>query len=183
MKLETLEKDHFYHIYNRGINRSNIFSNDENKRYFLQLYHKYLSPEVSTFAYCLLKNHFHMVIRVETDRKQVTQSFSNFFNSYAKAYNKAENRTGSLFEKHFKRIKVDNEKYLKQLIIYVNLNPEIHFGKAFKTYTFSSFRETVSDDSKIVNYEEVSALFGGKENFQKAHENRNISLSEELTLE
>ncbi len=139
MKLETLEKDHFYHIYNRGINRSNIFSNDENKRYFLQLYHKYLSPEDSTFAYCLLQNHFHMVIRVETDTKQVTQSFSNFFNSYAKTFNKAENRTGSLFEKHFKRIKVDNEKYLKQLIIYVNLNPEIHFGKAFKTYTFFRF--------------------------------------------
>ncbi|NJW52062.1 hypothetical protein [Salinimicrobium oceani] len=183
MKLETLEKDHFYHIYNRGINRSNIFSNDENKRYFLQLYQKYLSQKGSTFAYCLLQNHFHVVIRVYLDPKEVTQGFSNFFNSYAKAYNKAEHRTGSLFEKHFKRIKVADEKYLKQLIIYVNLNPEIHFGKAFKTYRFSSYQESINDVSKIVKSEEISELFGGNENFQKSHENRSISLSEELTLE
>lgn len=183
MKLETLEKDHFYHIYNRGINRSNIFSNDENKRYFLQLYHKYLSPKTSTFAYCLLKNHFHVVIRVNSDPKEVTQSFSNFFNSYAKAFNKRENRSGSLFEKHFKRIKVDKESYLKQLIIYVNLNPQIHFGENFKDYSFSSYQEILKGSSNIIRSDEIFELFGGKKNFEEAHENRSISHSEELKLE
>lgn len=183
MKLETLEKDHFYHIYNRGINRSNIFSNDENKCYFLKQYQKYLSENISTFAYCLLQNHFHLVIRIDGDPIEVTQSFSNFFNSYAKAYNKAENRTGSLFEKHFKRIKVDSEKYLIQLIIYVNLNPQIHFGEYFRNYSFSSYKEVMSGSDKILEKDQILDQFGGKENFLEVHDIKRIFLSQELTLE
>ncbi len=183
MKLENLEKHSVYHLYNRGINKSNIFSNEENKSYFLKQYDKYLSNQVSTFAYCLLQNHFHLVVRIEGNPKEVTQSFSNFFNSYAKAYNKAANRSGSLLEKHFKRIKVDSEKYLKQLIIYVNLNPEIHFGKDYKEYSFSSYNEIVSDSRSILEIEQIFDLFGGKENFMEVHDMRRISLSQELTLE
>jgi len=66
-----------------------------------------------------MNNHFHLVIRLNTQEKEVTQAFSNLFNSYAKAFNKQINRTGSLFEKHFKRIKLKDETYLKQLIVYV----------------------------------------------------------------
>lgn len=182
MKLETLKKDSFYHIYNRGINSSNIFSNEANKEYFLKQYQKYLINKVSTFAFCLLHNHFHLVVRIDGDAEEVTQSFSNFFNSYAKAYNKFENRSGSLFEKHFKRIKVDSEKYLKQLIIYVNLNPQVHFGEDFRNYPFSSYKEMVEDSSKILKTEEIFD-FGGKLNFQDVHDIRRLYLSKQLTLE
>jgi REP element-mobilizing transposase RayT len=116
MELETLEKDYYYHIYNRGINADIIFANEANKVYFLELYKKYLTEKVSTLAYCLLSNHFHFLIRVEKEPKDVTQAFSNLFNAYAKAFNKQQNRTGSLFEKHFKRIRLDSEEYLKKLI-------------------------------------------------------------------
>lgn len=183
MKLEVLEKDYFYHIYNRGINGSNIFSNDENKKYFLRQYKKYLFDKVSTFAYCLLQNHFHFVIKIEGEPKEVTQSFSNFFNSYAKAFNKAENRTGSLFEKHFRRIKVDNERYLKQVILYVNSNSQTHFGIDFKNYSFSSYREVISGSYNILKTDDLLDLFGGKENFKEVHDSHRISLSEQLTLE
>ena len=138
---------------------------------------------MSTFAYCLLKNHFHFVIKIEGEPKEVTQSFSNFFNSYAKAYNKVENRTGSLFEKHFRRIKVDNEKYLKQVIIYVNSNSQTHFGIDFNNYPFSSYQEVISGSYNILKTDELLDLFGGKENFKEVHDSRRISLSEQLTLE
>ena len=169
MKLESLEKDHFYHVYNRGINGSNIFSNDENKQCFLRLLKKHLEDKVSQFAYSLLQNHFHLVLRIEADPKEVTQSFSNFFNSYAKAYNKSRARTGSLFEKHFKRIKVENELYLRQLIIYVNLNPEIHFGIPFESYNYSSYNEVLKIDTAFLNKAKILELFGGKENFIATH--------------
>ena len=104
MKLEILEENCYYHIYNRGINGCEIFKNRDNYAYFLKLFSKYLIPHVSVFFYCLLKNHVHFVIRIDVDEKIVSQGFSNFFNAYAKAFNKAHNRTGSLFEKHFKRI-------------------------------------------------------------------------------
>ncbi|MFD2517441.1 transposase [Salinimicrobium flavum] len=175
MKLETLEKDCYYHIYNRGINRSNIFSNAQNREYFLKQYRKYLSGKVSTFAYCLLQNHFHFVVRVEGESKEVTQSFSNFFNSYAKAFNKAEDRSGSLFEKRFRKIKVDSEKYLKQLIIYVNLNPQIHFGEDFKNYSYSSYKEVMNGSFSILKTEEILNIFGDKVNFQEVHDIRRLS--------
>ncbi|MEZ4788342.1 MAG: hypothetical protein R2790_10850 [Flavobacterium haoranii] len=95
MKLEVLQKDKFYHIYNRGINGCNIFSSNENKLHFLKLVSKYLNGvKVSILAFCLMDNHFHSVIQVIEEEKIVTQAFSNLFNAYAKAYNKQQNRTG-----------------------------------------------------------------------------------------
>jgi putative transposase len=139
MKLEVLEKDCYYHIYNRGINGINIFEKEDNKIYFLKQVSKYLSDKISIFAYCLMNNHFHLVIRLNNEEKEVTQAFSNLFNSYAKAFNKQTNRTGSLFEKHFKRIKLKDESYLKQLIVYIHLNPKHHFDLDFKDFKFSSY--------------------------------------------
>jgi REP element-mobilizing transposase RayT len=88
MKLEVLEKDCYYHIYNRGINGVNIFENEANKVYFLKQFSRYLSDKVSVLAYCLMNNHFHLLIRLDSEEKEVTQAFSNLFNSYAKAFNK-----------------------------------------------------------------------------------------------
>ena len=64
MKLEILEKNKVYHIYNKGINGETIFTSDENKRYFLRLYLKYLENKVETFSYCLMDNHFHFIINL-----------------------------------------------------------------------------------------------------------------------
>ena len=55
----------YYHIYNRGNNRENIFIEERNYRYFLQLYLKYIEPIAWTFAYCLLRNHFHFLVRIK----------------------------------------------------------------------------------------------------------------------
>jgi REP element-mobilizing transposase RayT len=54
-----------YHIYNRGNNRENIFIEERNYRCFLQLYLKYIEPIAWTFAYCLLRNHFHLLVRIK----------------------------------------------------------------------------------------------------------------------
>ena len=87
MKLEVLEKGNVYHIYNRGINGEIIFNTDENKHYFLKLYSKYLENKADTFAFCLMDNHFHFIIR-NINEKEITQGLSNLFNAYAKAFNK-----------------------------------------------------------------------------------------------
>ena len=60
-----LEAHKVYHIYNRGINGTNIFYEERNYAYFLEKYAHYLHNWVDTFAYCLLKNHFHLLIRVK----------------------------------------------------------------------------------------------------------------------
>lgn len=76
MKLEILEKDKIYHIYNKGINGKSIFNSDENKRYFLKLFSKYCKSIIDTYAYCLMDNHFHFVIQINSE-KEVTQALSN----------------------------------------------------------------------------------------------------------
>jgi REP element-mobilizing transposase RayT len=137
LKLEPLDKDNIYHIYNRGINGESIFLTDENKRYFLSLLDKYLNGIASIYAYCLMDNHFHLLVSLESKGEVATQQFSNLFNAYAKAINKSVSRTGSLFEKHFKRIRIDNEDYLKQVIVYIHLNPKHHFDLDFSKFKYS----------------------------------------------
>ena len=61
--------DTYYHLYNRGVNRENIFFEERNYEYFLNLYWKYIGPVVDTRAYCLLCNHFHLAIRVKSEEE------------------------------------------------------------------------------------------------------------------
>ena len=183
MKLEVLEKECYYHIYNRGVNGCIIFENDENKNFFLRQLSKYLLDNVAIVAYCLMDNHFHLVVQLKAEQELVTQSFSNFFNSYAKAFNKQFNRTGSLFEKHFKRIKLNDETYLRQLIVYIHLNPTHHLEVDFRAFKFSSYQAMLSSKETKLQKEEVLLLFGGKENFIFSHNERNDYLSEKYTLE
>lgn len=183
MKLEILQKNHYYHIFNRGINSSLLFNNDENKRYFLALVKKYFISKIEMISYCLMDNHFHFVIKVIGAENEVTHSLSNLFNAYAKAYNKQNSRTGSLFEKHFKRIRLNDERYLKQLIIYVHLNPLHHLGTNFEEYTFSSYQILISEKDTMINREEVLELFSGLENFIFSHRQKGNTLSEKYTFE
>ena len=65
-----LEQGVTYHIYNRGINGENVFVEDRNYRFFLERYARYIEPVAFTYAYCLLKNHFHLLIRTKTPEEQ-----------------------------------------------------------------------------------------------------------------
>jgi putative transposase len=65
-----LQYGQYYHIYNRGNNRENIFFEERNYRYFLRLYVKYAEPVADTYAYCLLRNHFHFLVRIKTVGEQ-----------------------------------------------------------------------------------------------------------------
>jgi REP element-mobilizing transposase RayT len=156
-KLIALEPGRYYHVYNRGNNRENIFLEERNYHYFLGLYLKYIEPVADTFAYCLLRNHFHLLIRAKTHRqnenhqtieltpREIQQQFSNLFNSYAKAINKAYNRSGSLFQKRFGRIEVTSNRYFLALISYIHFNPQKHrFAEDFRDYPYSSYRTLLS---------------------------------------
>lgn len=183
MKLEPLDKGHYYHIYNRGINGENIFINGENKKYFLKLLDKYLQDKCSVLAYCLMNNHFHIMMRIDADETIVTQALSNLFNAYAKAFNKATDRTGSLFEKHFKRIRIEDEDYLRKLVVYIHMNPRVHFEEDFEHFRFSSYQAFLSDRDSKIERNEVLELFGGLDNFIYLHRHKLEFLNETYTLE
>ena len=59
----------YYHIYNRGVNGENIFIKERNYDLFLKLYEKHLSPVTDLFAYCMLRNHFHIALRTKSEEE------------------------------------------------------------------------------------------------------------------
>ncbi|MGJ8746112.1 transposase [Polaribacter sp.] len=195
--LETIKLDHFYHIYNRGINGEDLFYSDENYRYFLKLYKKYIFPVAETFAWCLLKNHFHFLVKIRTEVeictnfsidtekavKKPSQQFSHFFNAYVQAINNQNKRHGSLLEKLFRRIELKDETYLKNLILYIHNNPIQHgFDKKLTDYPWSSYFSIISDKKSAIEKDKVIYQFETKENFIDSHQLKIDSIATEKWL-
>ncbi|MBC8181000.1 transposase, partial [candidate division KSB1 bacterium] len=110
-------------MYNRGTNDQNIFFSEENYLFFLKKVKKYKEKFcISVIAYCLMPNHYHFLLSQEADYS-ISQFIQAIFNSYAKAFNKMYNRTGTLFEGTFKSIHVHSSEYLVHLCRYVHRNP------------------------------------------------------------
>ncbi|MDG1730407.1 MAG: transposase [Algibacter sp.] len=186
MKYEPLVSDNFFHIYNCGNNKEDIFKEEKNYYYFLNLLKKYILPTCEILAYCLLKNHFHLLVktRENVNIKEISQSYSNFFNSYSKSINKNYNRSGSLFKDRFSRIKIDKESYLKDLIVYIHLNPKHHgFTDNFKSYKYSSYHAILSKKRTDLERDYVLELFGERENFVFVHQAKQVNINERLLLE
>jgi len=87
-----------YHIYNRSNNKEPLFKSDANRLYFLTKYKSYISPFCKTFAYCLLKNHFHILIQIKSELAifQVLENMpkdelSNFQKEFLKGFEKDGN--------------------------------------------------------------------------------------------
>jgi REP element-mobilizing transposase RayT len=189
MEVRTLlEPAKYYHIYNRGIAGADIFPEDRNYAYFLKLYARHVAPAVSTLAYCLLRNHFHLFIQIKTSevalasveaeekdgaRNSSTASLAlaNFFNAYAKAINHAYARNGALFEHRFRRVEVAEELYGLRLIHYIHHNPQKHgFVEDYRHYSHSSYRAFLSDRPTGLQRQQVLEWFGGRERFVAVHQ-------------
>ncbi|RLD29254.1 MAG: transposase [Bacteroidetes bacterium] len=186
MKYEPLIEDTYYHIYNCGNNKENLFVEDENYLYFLLLIKKYLLQVSDILSYCLLKNHSHLLIKTKPnlESKIISQQFSNLFNAYAKAINKKYNRTGSLFKDRFLRIKIHNEDYLKSLIIYIHKNPVHHnFTENFSNYKHSSYASIISTKPTLLNRDFVVNLFENNSNFEFVHKKKQLNIIQEFVLE
>lgn len=188
MKQDYFEPGVVYHVFNRGNNQENIFIEDRNYLYFLTLLKKYLLPVADIYAYCLLKNHFHLVVRIkeiellpEKLKLKPYLALSNLFNAYTKAINNTYNRKGSLFQEHPQRIRVEDEDYLIQLIAYVHLNPFKHkFTEDFKNYPYSSYNSYLSNKPTSIEKEYIMSLFGDKANFEYWHDLNKLSLEEKM---
>ena len=181
--------DTYYHIYNRGVNRVNIFMEERNYEYFLQLYEKHIEPVVDTFGYCLLRNHFHLLVRVKSKGEIQSQiqaqslrvfetlrdsyaskKFSDFFNAYAKAINKAYDRTGSLFQHPFRRVPIATDHQFWNVIAYIHQNPQKHgFVEDFRDWKYSSYGIMIADSHTHLQREVVLDWFGGKEEYLRLH--------------
>lgn len=175
----------YYHLFNRGINRQKVFFNRENYFFFLKQLERYLTGYVDILAYCLLPNHFHLIVRLndelnlqdrliiseEETGKLVSNQFRRLFISYSMAINKQEGRSGGLFESKFKRLEIEDEEYLRYAIFYTHYNPQKHrLETDFRNYKFSSYKAIVSPEVTKVNKQLVWELFGSRQEFLAYHQ-------------
>jgi REP element-mobilizing transposase RayT len=114
---------HTYHIYNRGAGKQKIFREPENYHYLLRSIRRYTKQlDLSPIAYCLMPNHYHLLLRQDGDESAGKLAWLTF-NKYAKAFNKRYDRTGTLFEGRYQSIHVDRTDYLLHLCRYIHANP------------------------------------------------------------
>ncbi len=168
---EPLYKNNLYHIYNRGNGKEKIFFNNGNYYYFLRQYDKYLSSILDTFAFCLLPNHFHLLIRIIIDDpEKISEQFRKLFISYTMSVNRQQKRKGNLFQRAFKRKLINDERYFYSAVFYIHSNPVHHLTtKDFTGYPFSSYQIFKSNQNTRLCKNEVFNWFGGKEQFFKYH--------------
>lgn len=112
----NFEKDRLYHFFNRGNNGEKIFYSAANYKYFLEKINYYILPFSDVMAWCLMPNHFHLMIyvrREEVFSVTFNQAIGQMLCTYARAINAQENRTGSLFQQHSKAICLNGNNKLK----------------------------------------------------------------------
>lgn len=191
-----LQAEYTYHIWTHANGDENLFRSEENYTYFLKKYLHHVHPVVETYAYCLMPNHLHLMVKIRSEKeildflkekkmdpnlqgfenpggfsKAISQQFSNLFNSYTKAFNKKYNRKGSLFIPNFKRKVIDSDEYFVRLIAYIHNNPLHHgFTKNLNDWPFSSWGAYMMKKNTKINMEEAIQWFGGKENFKAVHQ-------------
>lgn len=183
MYIQPLIEGQYLHIYNRGVNGEDLFKEQKNYYFFLQQYRLYCGDAMETLAYCLLKNHFHLLVRIKEnvevlrrDGKEgmfkinASKQLGHLFNSYAQSVNKAYKRTGPLFESPFERKIVDDESYLMSMIYYCHRNPVHHgFVNDLRDWEFSSYHSVLKNDTSIIAIDEVIKRFGNVSQFEEAH--------------
>jgi len=143
----------------------------------MDLWWKHSFTIADTLAFCLLPNHFHVLIFLKhaedlagIELKKPSQYFANFFIAYSRGVNNATGRRGALFERPFERKLIKNEHYLMRVIIYIHQNPQKHkYVKDFRAWKHSSYPELINLNETKLNREKVLELFGGKEGFTKYH--------------
>lgn len=190
----SFEPEQVYHIWTHANGMENLFRVGENYRYFLKKYTFYIYPVVDTYAYCLMPNHLHLMVRIKREEevlaalrkgratlqgfetlggfsKAISLQFSHLFNAYTQAYNKLYKRKGSLFIPNFNRKLIDSDSYFSALTIYIHQNPLRHgFAKGLMEWIYSSYRSYVEQKPSLLQRDEALGWFGSLERFQKDHQ-------------
>ena len=152
-----ISRNGVYHIIIRGVNKSNIFLDKDDRIMFLRLL-KYYSTKLKCkiYSYCLMSNHVHILM--EDRNSKIGEMMKNITCVYAGEFNKKHGRIGHLFQDRFKSYSVESDNYLFCLIRYIHRNPEKAGLCATEKYKWSSYNEIVTE-SKIVDKEFILSLY------------------------
>lgn len=189
----TFSVDEFYHIYNRGTDKRVIFMDYEDYERFVSLMFVCNSDRpiifrdipiglpyvfergntlVDIVAYCLMPNHFHLLILEKMDGG-ITKFMSKLLTAYSMYFNRKYKRTGGLFEGVFKAKHAETDEYLKYLFAYIHLNPVKIIDSNWKEY---GIQNRVAAQGYLADYKYSSYLdWQGETRDESKILNRNAS--------
>lgn len=147
-RIKVYVPEAYYHVYNRGLNKQQIFKDEYDYAVFLNLLKRYLTQEtikdnkgreykklcddIELLAFCLQPNHFHLLV-YQISSNAVTDLLHRTTVAFTRYFNKRYKRTGPVFQESFKATQVNKDEYLLHISRYIHLNP-----KDYRTWEFSS---------------------------------------------
>jgi putative transposase len=166
----SFKPGNFYHVYNCGNNKQKIFFTKDNYLFFKNKMRKELIPCCSVLAYCLMPNHFHLLIyfdfkdirfRESIKMESLDRKIGTLQSSYTRAVNNQQNRTGSLFQAKFKMVEITDKKRALYCLHYIHQNPvKAALTKSPAGWEFSSFGEYQSRENGLCDKVLAEQLLG-----------------------
>jgi len=158
----TFAPGEVFHCYNRGVDRRRIFEDQQDYVYFLKILRHFntsevvgnlrllvnkppVNPPVTILSYCLLPNHYHIVLRCNNIEGGLSKYMQRIGGGYTMYFNKKYKRSGSLFQGVFKAKHIDSDQNLQQLLAYVQHNNVVH-----DIYDKSLYRSSLNTNDLIV---------------------------------
>jgi putative transposase len=144
--MSKYQDNHIYHVYNRGAHQSTIFTKPYLYRRCIAFLQKYTAKyDVTPIAYCLMPNHYHLILR-QGANGSISRFLQTTFNAFVQSYNLSEKHSGTLFQGPAKSNVVSSEDHLLQVIRYVHLNPvSAKMVKKALEWEFSDCSDWVGD--------------------------------------
>jgi REP element-mobilizing transposase RayT len=180
---QPLFPDNIYHLFSRAVGMEKLFLSHENYLFFLQKLKQHTSGICQLYCYSLIPNHFHLLAKIkdeqsiinhfeETKKKPfeplqhdlsdfIMERFSNFLNSYTKAFNKVNKRKGALFMDYLKRSMMNDSVDFTSYVWYGHKNAVHHqLTNSIGEWPYDSYRSLISDAPTSLLREEVIECFG-----------------------
>lgn len=170
-RVEPMEVNCFYHIYNRGVNKETIFFTERNYHFFLYKLSLFFRDKAIVLAYCLMPNHYHLLVQIKT-ADFLQKSLQPFLVSYTLSVNHDQDRIGPLFQGRYQANCIGDDAYLLDCVKYIHLNPvKALMVKTPQEWPYSSYRDYVSRNTKsFVNTSLVMELFDTVNEFREFSE-------------
>jgi putative transposase len=157
----------YVHYYNRGVNKDIIFFSPLQYEFLIQTLYRFLpNYRLELIAYCLMPNHYHILLRHD-DLKEGSKYIQRVFNTFTQAVNHQVSRVGTLFQGNVKKRFVEDDGYLAAVIMYIHLNP-VKSGLCNnpEEWLYSDYREWIGLKSSIRNIaSERKQIFGSVEDY------------------
>lgn len=196
----SLLPNRIYHVFNHAVGFENLFREEKNYYYFLELVQKYLLPIADIYAFNLLPNHFHFLLHIKSEdilkdvlknkikqevqldySKLIMQQFSNCFNAYSKAFNKLYSRKGALFIDYVKRSEIQSDVYFQNCLHYIHHNAVRHgLCDSIDDWYWSSYQAFLNEKTSKMARKEVMDIFGDKTYYIHFHQQKPVLEAEEM---